>query len=157
MTKEEAYELMDKSRYVETSDDFENFELAVDTIAGFGDYKDILLLTRGFEDGADNIHAMYHLTHTIERYISSCGEENYVLTLFQSLEESAIYGRDWMMQMIRRILNSGSCLSHACNVVDRVDEECRRELYNILEDIAHDNEEQFGNSAGMLIAALDNL
>ncbi len=157
MTKEEAFDLLTKSRYINSEEDFENFEIAVDTIAGFGDYKDITLLTQGFEDEADNLDAMYHLIHTIERYISSCGEEMYVLTLIESLEESAIYGREAMKQMIQRILNSSSCHSHACNVLARCNEDNLSILYSILEEIVDDNEEQFGNSAGILMAAIDNL
>lgn len=135
MDKIEELLRLEANRFTEDPEQMDEFSTAIRNIVSFQDYEDIKELCLGFEDHTYNMESMYELIHAIEGYLPLCGAEIYVTTLFQSLEESMIFGYDWMKRMVRRVLNSRDCGYYAPFALASLGTRDREAVKKILDDI----------------------
>ncbi len=154
MEKMEALLQIERNRYTETIEQMDAFTQAFTAIRGLGDPEDIMELCCGFEDNTYNSESMFELIHCIESYLPLCGEEIYVRYLFQSLEESEVFGHNWMKTMLRRMLNSTPCSYYATQVLKDVDKESRQALTLLLEEIIQETPEPFEEKAQAILKEL---
>lgn len=156
MEKSNALMHLELNRFTETTEQMNQFTQAFSAIRALGDPEDIMELCCGFEDNTYNSESMFELIHCVESYLPLCGEEIYVRNLFKSLEESEVFGHNWMKTMLQRVLNSTPCSHYATQVLEEVDKESRQALQILLEEIISENPDLFQEKGQAILTELEN-
>ncbi len=154
MDKTEELFRLEKNRYTEDSQQMEEFTRAITNIASLQDPEDLQELACAFEDNTFNSESMYELIHIMEAYISFCGEDTYVKMILESLEESSIFGHNWMKTMLCRIMNGNACRYYAVQHAPYIDGQSQKALKLLLEEIVAENPESFQEKAQEILDTL---
>jgi hypothetical protein len=98
-------ELMN-NRKMETDEQIESFEQALDAIFSRHDFNDFERLIKGFDDNTENEEVMFSLVHAVEYFAEQKDARNYINKVLSSLNLMNPHALKWAEILILRIINN---------------------------------------------------
>ncbi|GHT28526.1 hypothetical protein FACS189432_06580 [Bacteroidia bacterium] len=95
-----------KNRKMETDEQIESFEQALDSIFSRRDFNDFDNLIKGFDDGTENKEVMFSLVHAVEYFAEKISTQEYVAKILSCLKLMNPHALDWADILILRIINN---------------------------------------------------
>ena len=93
------------NRKMETSDQIDLFEQALNEIFAKRDFNDFESLINGFDDKTENEEVMFSLIHALEYFAENKGGEVYINKILSCLKLLNPHALDWAELLMLRIIN----------------------------------------------------
>jgi hypothetical protein len=94
------------NRKMETDEQIESFEQALNLIFSRHDFNDFESLIKGFDDNTENEEVMFSLVHAVEYFAEQKDAKNYINEVLSSLNLMNPHALNWAEILILRIINN---------------------------------------------------
>ncbi|MEK5234402.1 Imm30 family immunity protein [Paenibacillus sp. FSL L8-0470] len=142
--------LLYDNRMLRTELECEQFEQALEGLAGDTEDAVIQQIFKVFDDDTEQEEVMFGLVHFLESYQM----EMYLTQLLESLPELLETGRNWAIILIQRILGDDSYRKEFADIAAGMPLRIKRCLAFLLEEIKEDKPRLFERRANSILGKL---
>lgn len=139
-----------ENRLLRTELEFEQFEQALESLAGDMEDAVIQQIFKVFDDETEQEEVMFSLVHFVESYQL----EMYLTQLLESLPDMLDSARNWAIILNKRILNDDGSLKDYAAIASGMPPRVKQSLAFLLEEIKEDNPRRFGRKANYILSRL---
>lgn len=137
-------------RLLRTELECEQFELALEGLAGDTEDAVIQQIFKVFDDETEHEELMFGLVHFVE----SCHMEMYLTQLLESLPAMLEPARNWAIVLNERILSDDLCLKEYAAIAKGMSSQVKRALAFLLEEIRENNPRQYERKVNYILGKL---
>lgn len=139
-----------ENRLLRTELECEQFDLALEGLAG--DTEDVVIhqIFKVFDDDTEQEEIMFSLVHFVE----SLQMEMYLTQLLESLPDMMEHARNWAIVLNTRILNDDNYRKDYADIAALMPVKIKRCLAFLLEEIKEDNPRLFERKANYILTKL---
>jgi hypothetical protein len=94
------------NRKMETEEQIESFEQALNFIFSRHDFNDFESLIKGFDDNTENEEVLFSLVHAVEYFAEQKDARNYINKVLSSLNLMNPHALSWAEILVLRIMNN---------------------------------------------------
>ncbi|MEK5100943.1 Imm30 family immunity protein [Cytobacillus sp. FSL M8-0252] len=141
------------NRLLQSQKEISEFEEALSYLITLGDTSIISELCMVFDDDTEQYEVMFGLVHGIEQLYKENIEEGLYLIAI-SVPNVIDRAADWMEVLHYRILNHDQVRISYGKVLSKLDEETKRVVINLLNDIKNEDPNLFSSSVDEVIKAI---
>lgn len=139
-----------ENRLLRTELECEQFDLALEGLAGDTEDAVIHQIFKVFDDDTEQEEVMFSLVHFVE----SVQMEMYLTQLLESLPDMLEHARNWAIVLNTRILNDDNYRKDYAEIAALMPVKIKRCLAFLLEEIKEDNPRLFERKANYILAKL---
>ncbi|AIQ27111.1 MULTISPECIES: Imm30 family immunity protein [Paenibacillus] len=139
-----------ENRLLRTELECEQFDLALEGLAGDTEDAVIHQIFKVFDDDTEQEEVMFSLVHFVE----SVQMEMYLTQLLESLPDMMEHARNWAIVLNTRILNDDNYRKDYAEIAALMPVKVKRCLAFLLEEIKEDNPRLFERKANYILAKL---
>ncbi|MEK3688436.1 Imm30 family immunity protein [Paenibacillus sp. FSL R10-2736] len=139
-----------ENRLLRTELECEQFDLALEGLAGDTEDAVIHQIFKVFDDDTEQEEVMFSLVHFVE----SVQMEMYLTQLLESLPDMMEHARNWAIVLNTRILNDDNYRKDYAEIAALMPMKVKRCLAFLLEEIKEDNPRLFERKANYILAKL---
>ncbi|KHL94886.1 hypothetical protein QW71_15820 [Paenibacillus sp. IHB B 3415] len=139
-----------ENRLLRTELECEQFDLALEGLAGDTEDAVIHQIFKIFDDDTEQEEVMFSLVHFVE----SVQMEMYLTQLLESLPDMMEHARNWAIVLNTRILNDDNYRKDYAEIAALMPVKVKRCLAFLLEEIKEDNPRLFERKANYILAKL---
>ncbi|MCE4049581.1 Imm30 family immunity protein [Bacillus sp. Au-Bac7] len=153
MSLKSEIEKLYECRLLETQEDCEEFDAALESISAtdFNERDIINDLFRIFDDETEDEEVMFGLLHLIEEFEMNV----YLLGVANALPYLMDNAKEWAIIINKRILNSDIYRTEYTKVLLEKDEDIKLIVNNILLEIKNDNPDRFEKKSNEILSKLE--
>lgn len=140
-----------ENRLLRTELECEQFDLALEALAGDTEDAVIHQIFKVFDDETEQEEVMFGLVHFVE----SVQMEMYLTQLLESLPDMLEHARNWAIVLIKRILNDEHYRKDYADIAALMPPRIKRCLAFLLEEIKEDKPRLFERKANDILARLN--
>lgn len=138
------------NRLLRTELECEQFELALEGLAGDTEDAVIQQIFKVFDDDTEEEHLMFSLVHFVESYQMEMFLTQFLITLPEMLETA----RNWAIVLIQRILGEDSFRRDFTAIASGMPLQVKRSLLFLLEEIKEESPRLYERKANFIISRL---
>ncbi|AIQ55827.1 Imm30 family immunity protein [Paenibacillus borealis] len=139
-----------ENRLLRTELECEQFDLALEGLAGDTEDAVIHQIFKVFDDDTEQEEIMFSLVHFVE----SVQMEMYLTQLLESLPEMLEHARNWAIVLNKRILNDDNFRKDYAEIAALMPPKVKKCLAFLLEEIKEDKPRLFERKANYILARL---
>lgn len=139
-----------ENRLLRTELECEQFDLALEGLAGDTEDAVIHQIFKVFDDDTEQEEVMFSLVHFVE----SVQMEMYLTQLLESLPDMLEHARNWAIVLNTRILSDDNYRKDYAEIAALMPVKVKRCLAFLLEEIKEDNPRLFERKANFILAKL---
>lgn len=139
-----------ENRLLRTELECEQFDLALEGLAGDTEDAVIHQIFKVFDDDTEQEEIMFSLVHFVE----SIQMEMYLTQLLESLPEMLEHARNWAIILNKRILNDDNYRKDYAEIAALMPPKVKKCLAFLLEEIKEDKPRLFERKANYILAKL---
>ena len=134
------------ARKLNTNEEYELFEGALQALQASITIDDIAEICKAFYDDTQDDEVMFGIIHLIEQLQ---GEEylKKIAICTPDMKEA----HDWAMTLNKRIINSQKYFEKYIEIIGDLEKEYKEKILKLLVDVKNDNPKRFGDKINMLI------
>jgi hypothetical protein len=145
-------ELMN-NRKMETDEQIESFERALNLIFSRHDFNDFESLIKGFDDNTENVEVMYSLVHAVEYFAEQKGSKEYVKKILSCLKLMNPHALNWADIVILRILNNEDYYTSLQEAV--LEKSCDMDMFKlIMNRLIKRNPDRFSEKCNFVLSLI---
>ena len=134
------------ARKLNTNEEYELFEGALQALQASITIDDIAEICKAFYDDTQDDEVMFGIIHLIEQLQ---GEE-YLKTIAICTPDMKD-AHDWAMTLNKRIINSQKYFEKYIEIIGELEKDYKKKILKLLVDVKNDNPKRFGDKIDMLI------